>query len=322
MTSILGAMERPFEIGIALWSQQASWSEAMAAAEFVDELGFDHLWTVDHWLAPHGDPDQPILDGWMTLAGWATRTKRTRLCLFVAANTFRPPGHTAKLATTLDHMSNGRAMLGLGAGWFTREHEAYGIEFGASPGERIRWLDESTDICRRLLDGERVTVTEGRYRIEDLELLPPPVQEHLPMVIGGSGEKKTLRVVAQRADVWNAFGSPETIERKVRILGEHCAAVGRDLSDIQLTIGAQVVIRDSESEARSVFEAQSERNLITPENTKFDPATGWFGTADDVIERIRSYQAVGISGLVIEAPAPFDTETLHRLAEEVRPHIG
>jgi alkanesulfonate monooxygenase SsuD/methylene tetrahydromethanopterin reductase-like flavin-dependent oxidoreductase (luciferase family) len=314
-------MTKPFEIGIALWSQQASWAEAMAGAELVDTLGFDHLWTVDHWMAPHGDPDQPVFDGWMWLAGWATRTSRTRLCLFVAANPFRPPGHTAKLASTLDHMSDGRAMLGLGAGWFTREHEAYGIDFGASPGERIRWLDESADICRRLLDGERVTVTEGRYRIDDLEMLPPPVQEHLPMVIGGSGEKKTLRVVAKHADMWNAFGSPETIERKIRVLGEHCAAVGRDPADISLTVGAQIIIRDSEAEARAIHEAQLDHNLITPENSIIDPGATWLGSVDDIVERIRAYQAIGISGVIVEMPAPFDHETLRRLAEEVRPRL-
>jgi alkanesulfonate monooxygenase SsuD/methylene tetrahydromethanopterin reductase-like flavin-dependent oxidoreductase (luciferase family) len=312
-------MTRPFEIGVAPWSQQASWAEIMASAELVDELGFDHLWTVDHWLAPHGDPDQPVFDGWMVLAGWATRTSRARLCLFVGANTFRPPGHTAKLVSTLDHMSDGRAMLGLGAGWFTREHEAYGIDFGASPGQRITWLDESADICRRLLDGERVTVDEGRYRIDDLELLPPPLQEHVPMVIGGGGEKKTLRVVAKHADIWNTFGSLETVERKVRILGEHCEAVGRDPAAIQLTVGAQVIIRDSAAKARAIHEAQLAHNLITPENTIIDPVSTWTGTVDDIVDRIGAYRALGISGLIVEMPAPFDDETLHRLAEDVRP---
>ena len=314
-------MTHPFEFGVSLWSQQASWPEAMAAAELVDDLGFDHLWTVDHWLAPHGDADQPVFDGWMMLAGWATRTSRTRLCLFVAANTFRPPGHTAKLVSTLDHMSGGRAMLGLGAGWFTREHEAYGIEFGASPGERIRWLDESAAICRRLLDGERLTVTEGRYRIDDLELLPRPIQAHLPIVIGGGGEKKTLRVVARHADIWNFFGSVEAIERKIRILGEHCDAVGRDLADIKLTLGALPVIRDSEAEARAFHETQLERNLITPENSVFIDGARWYGTVDDTVERIREYQSLGICGLIIEAPVPYDTETMRLLAEEVRPRI-
>ena len=315
-------MEERFELGIALWSQASTWPETMAAGEYVDELGFDHLWTVDHWLAPHGEPDQPIFDGWMTLAGWAVRTSRTRLCLFVAANTFRLPTHTAKLATTLDHMSGGRAMVGIGAGWFTREHEAYGIEFGASPGERIGWLDESAAITRRLLDGERVSVADGLYRVDDLELLPRPLQDHVPIVIGGSGEKKTLRVVARHADVWNAFGTPERIAHKISVLGDHCSAVGRDLADIRLTLGALAVIRDSEAEARAVHERHLEANRITPENTIIDPDTLWLGSADDVVDRIRAYRELGISGLIVETPAPHDHETLRRLAEEVRPALG
>jgi len=314
-------MTYPFEIGIAIWSQQATWPQLSDAARLSDQLGYEHIWSVDHWLAPHGEPDQPILDGWLTLAAWAAQTSNVRLCLFVAANTFRSPGHTAKLATTLDHISNGRAMLGLGAGWFTREHEAYGVDFGASPGERIGWLDESAGIIRRLLDGERVTVTDGHYRIDDLELLPRPIQAHLPMVIGGAGEKKTLRVVAKHADVWNAFGSPETIERKIRILGQHCQAVGRDLDEIRLTLGIQLIIRDTLAEARAVHEAQLEHNLITPDNTRINPDATWLGTADDVIDRIRTYRALGISALIVEMPAPADHETLRRLAEDVRPRL-
>ena len=117
-----------FGFGICLWTQSAGWPDVMRAAEIVDELGFDHLWTVDHLLAPAGDPQQPILEGWSVLSGWATRTQHTRLGLFVGANTFRSPTHTAKLATTLDHMSGGRAIVGLGAGWHEEEHRAYGVE--------------------------------------------------------------------------------------------------------------------------------------------------------------------------------------------------
>ena len=175
-----------FRMGICLWTQQASWPDLLDAAELVDDLGFDHLWTVDHLTAPQGEPDQPILEAWSVLMAWAARTSHVGLGLFVGANTFHPPAVTAKLATTLDHISGGRAILGIGAGWFEREHAAYGLEFGASPGERIGWLDEAADIIRRLLDQERVTST-GRYPIDDLRLLPDPIQKRLPMMIGGEG---------------------------------------------------------------------------------------------------------------------------------------
>ena len=139
-----------FRMGICIWTQQARWPDVLRGAEIVDELGFDHLWTIDHLLAPQGEQDQPILEAWSVLAGWATRTRTVGLGLFVGANTFHDPTVTAKLATTLDHMSGGRAIVGLGAGWFEHEHAAYGIDFGATPGERIGWLDEAAGIVRRL----------------------------------------------------------------------------------------------------------------------------------------------------------------------------
>jgi len=142
------------------------------------------------------------------------------------------------------------------------------------------------------------------------------------MVIGGGGEKKTLRVVAKHADIWNTFGSLETVERKVRILGEHCEAVGRDPAAIQLTVGAQVIVRDSAAEARAIHEAQLAHNLVTPENTIIDPVSTWTGTVNDIVDRIGAYRALGISGLIVEMPAPFDDETLRRLAEDVRPRLG
>ena len=129
----------------------------------VDELGYDHLWTWDHLYAIFGDPYQPIFEGWLALAAWSKVTTRTRLGLLVGANTFRNPGLVAKLATTLDHVSGGRAILGLGGAWIELEHTAHGIDFGSSPGERLDWLDEAVDAIRGLLDGEVVTSPPGGY---------------------------------------------------------------------------------------------------------------------------------------------------------------
>src|SRR3954470_7613568 len=131
------------------------------AAKRVDELGYDHLWTWDHLYAIFGDPYQPIVEGWMALAGWAMATERTRLGLLVGANTFRNPGLTAKLAETLDHISDGRAILGIGGAWFEREHDAFGIEFGPTPGWRLDRLEESVSLIERLLAGERIEHHQG-----------------------------------------------------------------------------------------------------------------------------------------------------------------
>src|SRR5687767_15064745 len=184
------------KVGILLWQQAAPWSEILDAAQRVDRLGYAHIWAWDHLYAIFGDPYQPIFEGWLSLAAWAKVTERTRLGLLVGANTFRNPGLTAKLATTLDHISGGRAILGLGGAWMKPEHREHGIEFGASPGERLDWLEEAAAAARALLAGETVSSPEGgRYTLNGLRHQPLPLQPRLPLMIGGSGEKKTLRTV-------------------------------------------------------------------------------------------------------------------------------
>ena len=180
------------KLGILLFSQAATWDEQLAAAKRIDRLGYAHLWTWDHLYAIVGDPYQPIFEGWSALAAWSMATEQTRLGLLVGANTFRNPGLVAKTAATLDHISGGRAILGIGGAWFEQEHVEYGIEFGASPGTRLAWMDEAVGAMRALLEGEAVTSPpEGHYRFENLRMLPGPVQARLPIMIGGSGERKT-----------------------------------------------------------------------------------------------------------------------------------
>ena len=145
------------KLGILLWSQAASFAEMLDAAKRVDRLGYAHLWTWDHIYAIFGDPYQPIFEGWSLLNAWARETEQTRLGLLVGANTFRNPGLVAKTVTTLDHASDGRAILGIGGAWMEPEHTAHGIEFGSGFGQRLDWLDESVGAMRRMLDGESVT---------------------------------------------------------------------------------------------------------------------------------------------------------------------
>ena len=226
--------------GILLWSQGATWPETLDAVKRVDRLGYDHLWTWDHLYAIFGDPYQPILEGWTSLAAWAMATDQTRLGLLVGANTFRNPGLTAKSAATLDHISNGRAILGIGGAWVELEHRAHGIDFGSGFGQRLDWLDEAVGAMRAVLDGKAATSEPGgRYAFDDLRHQPLPVQPHLPIMIGGSGEKKTLRTVATYADMWNAMGTPEVMAHKVEVLHGHCEAVGRDIGEIEFTLGGQ-----------------------------------------------------------------------------------
>ena len=308
-------------LGVLLWSQAANWDEFERAAVRIDELGYEHLWTWDHVYAIFGDPYQPIFEGYSTLAAWAKVTRRVRLGLLVGANTFRNPGLTAKLAVTLDHISGGRAILGIGGAWFEKEHAEYGIEFGASPGTRLGWMDEATAAMRALLDGESVTSPpDGRYRFDNLRLLPPPVQAHLPIMIGGSGEKKTLRSVARYADMWNAMGVPSMLERKVAILRQHCETEGRDFAEIELTCGCKPVIRSTEAEARRVWEAQMANNR-TPMSEVLDDDTFWVGTPEQVADEMIQRKALGFDTFIAELAAPFDEETMDRWINEVRPMV-
>jgi alkanesulfonate monooxygenase SsuD/methylene tetrahydromethanopterin reductase-like flavin-dependent oxidoreductase (luciferase family) len=308
-------------LGVLLWSQATDWPEFEASAIKIDRLGYEHLWTWDHLYAIFGDPYQPIFEGYATLAAWAKVTDRARLGLLVGANTFRNPGLTAKLATTLDNISNGRAILGIGGAWFEQEHNEYGIEFGSGFGERLTWMDEAAGAMRALLDGDAVTSPpDGAYRFKNLRVLPPPVQSQLPIMIGGSGERKTLRSVAKYADMWNAMGTPEKLRHKVEVLRGHCEAVGRDFAEIELTVGCKPIIRSTEAEARQVWQAQMAHNR-TPMSDVEDDDTFWVGTPEQVAQEMIDRKALGFGTFIAELAAPYDDETIERWIGEVKPMV-
>jgi alkanesulfonate monooxygenase SsuD/methylene tetrahydromethanopterin reductase-like flavin-dependent oxidoreductase (luciferase family) len=248
-------------------------------------------------------------------------TSRVRLGLMVGANTFRNPGLVAKMITNLDQMSEGRAMLGLGAAWFELEHEAYGIEFGRSVGQRLDWMDEAVAACRSLLGGEEVTSPpDGRYRFDRLRMNPPAIQARLPIMIGGSGERKTLRTVARYADMWNESGSVELLRHKDEVLVEHCASVGRDTSEIERTTSCKPIIRDTEREARSAWEAQMAHNRTPMANVE-DDETFWIGTPEQIAALMLARREIGFHTFIAEMAAPYDEETLERWIGEVKPMV-
>ena len=308
-------------LGICLWNQAATWSEMLDAARRVDRLGYVHLWTWDHLYSIFGDPYQSVFEGWSLLSAWARETERTRLGLLVGANPFRNPGLVAKAAATLDHGSDGRAILGLGAAWMAIEHRAYGIDFGSGVGERLDWLDESVGAMRQVLDGESVTSAPGgHYAFDDLRHAPPPIQAHLPIMIGGSGEKKTLRTVARYADMWSAMGPLDVMAHKIDVLRGHCDAVGRDIAEIELTLGIKATIRDTEAEADRVWKAAMAHNR-TPLVEVADDGTFWNGTAEMIADRLRPYVELGFRTIISEQPAPYDVATLERFIGEVVPLV-
>ena len=308
-------------LGILLWSQATDWTSFETAARRVDELGYEHLWTWDHLYAIFGDPYQPIFEGHTTLAAWAMVTRKVRLGLMVGANTFRNPGLVAKMATNLDHMSGGRAILGLGAAWFELEHTAYGIEFGRSVGERLDWMDEAVEAIRHLVDGEEFSSTGGgRYRFDHLRMDPAAVQGRLPIMIGGGGERKTLLTVAKYADMWNAMGSVELLLHKDEVLRAHCAAVGRASDEIERTTACKPVIRTTEAAARRAWEAQMGHNR-TPMSEVEDDETFWVGTPEQLAERMIARRRIGFHTFIAEMASPYDEETLERWIGEVKPMV-
>ncbi|HYM84309.1 MAG TPA: LLM class flavin-dependent oxidoreductase, partial [Candidatus Dormibacteraeota bacterium] len=172
--------------GAAFWASTGSWPGLRDAAMLADASGFDSIWLDDHLLDDEGDPDSDKLEAWVALSALAPITSRSSLGHLVSANTFRNPGVVAKMAVTLDHASGGRAILGLGAGWFEREHEAFAIDFGRSAGDRRDRRGEALPILRGLLDGERVTTGGPMYPMREALVRPRPVQGHLPILVGGS----------------------------------------------------------------------------------------------------------------------------------------
>jgi F420-dependent oxidoreductase-like protein len=305
------------QFGAAFWINRTSWPDLRDACLAVERAGWDTLWIDDHLLADEGDPTDAKFEGWATLAALAVLTKRVRLGLLVGANTFRNPGLTAKLATTLDHLSGGRAVLGLGGGWFEREHHAFGLDFGTGFGDRLDRLDEAVSLIRRLLDGERFT-HEGRfYTMQDAIATPRPVQPRLPIMIGGSGPTKTLRTTARHADQWNGFGSPERIATTSEILRERCEEIGRPFDAIDRTVTVHAVVRDDGRTARDAWDETARTHGIVGRvgADGGDRGLSIGGPPDRVAAFVDRYRAIGIAEVIVVFRAPFDQETIERLHE-------
>jgi F420-dependent oxidoreductase-like protein len=320
-------MSRGLAIGFQLWSQACTWAELMAAARAIDDASFDSLWSNDHFLplalGPDGlidDLDGPCLEGWMVLAGFATATHRVRLGCLVSGAGYRNPGLVVKMATALDHASGGRLTLGLGAGWFEREHRAFGFEF-PPVRERLDRLEEAAAICRGLLDGGRVTF-EGRwFQVRDAVNNPPPLQHRLPLLIGGGGERRTLRIVARFADAWNAdTGDPVVFARKSAILDEHCRVVGRDPASIRRSASPSIpLIRPSRDEAVAALASILRGHGLTPNAARaVAGGSAYADSAPAVIANLRLIRDAGADEVMFDFVAPFDRATLDALAGPVR----
>ena len=217
----------------SFWTANShGWDEILDACSHAEQTGWDGLWVADHFMPFMGDDLGDFHEAWSLLAGLAAAVPRVRIGPLVTGNTYRNPGVLAKIATTVDHISGGRCVLGIGSGWQENEHVAYGIEY-LTAGKRLSKLEEAAAIIRSLLSEERTDLDGEYYTFQNAPLQPKPVQDRLPIMIGGGGEKRTLRITAQYADEWNVWGTPEVLAHKNGVLNAHCEDLGRDPADIQ-----------------------------------------------------------------------------------------
>ena len=309
-------MTRKIRFGLQTAPQNTTWQELRATWKLIDSLGYDTAWTFDHFFPILSDPSGPCFEGWIALTALAAETSRVQAGVLVSGNTYRHPAVLAKMAATLDHITGGRLIMGIGAAWFELEHNAYGIPFQTT-AQRIHRLDEAAEIIKRLWTEKQVTFEGRYYQLKDAYCEPKPLQQPRPRImIGGSGEKLMLRVIARRADIWNTFGSPELFRHKIEVLREHCAAVDRNFDGIEVSWAGAALLTDSRSEKDELLRRFAAAFGITPE--QYEPGA-LVGSASEVRDRIAQFIDVGVSHFIPIANTPFNHESIRRFAEEVIP---
>jgi F420-dependent oxidoreductase-like protein len=282
-----------------------------------EQAGFDSVWVMDHFwqLPPLGGPTQPMLEAYTLLGGLAARTRRVKLGTLVTGVTYRNPALLAKMVTTLDIVSSGRAMLGLGAAWYEEEHDALGFDF-PSAGKRLDRLEEALQICRAMFTEEAPSFAGKHYRIEKALNIPRPVEPNGPRImVGGSGEKRTLRLVAQYADMCNINGSPDTIRHLLEVLRGHCADAGRDPSEITTTRLGSLFLTSSaeEAEQTSGFLREAAGADFEERFTVGDPGA--------VIDQVDALVDAGLDELIFNLPFA-DPATVRRAGELLVARFG
>jgi F420-dependent oxidoreductase-like protein len=273
----------------SIWPSSAqSWTDILELATHCESTGWDGVYVADHFM-PNG-PDSTPLDGdmlecWSCVAALAATVPRVRLATLVTSVTYRHPAVLANIAAAVDHISGGRLLLGVGAGWQQNEHAAYGIELG-SVKERLDRFEEAVEIVSSLLRERRTTFGGEYFQVTDAPNQPAPVQERLPLLIGGGGEKRTLRIAAEHADEWNAWTSPDVLAHKVGVLRRHCDDLGRDPGEIAVSTQALLFLSNDEAWLADKRGGAPGRPVIV-------------GTPDEVTETIGRYRDAGADEVII-----------------------
>lgn len=261
-----------------------SWSDILASTRRAEDTGWDGIWFADHFMPNEADVSGPIHEVWSVLAGLAAVTSRVRLGPLVCGNTYRNPAVLAKQAVTADHIAGGRIVLGIGAGWQENEHDAYGLPFGTFT-DRFERLEEALQILHGLRSEARTSLDGTWYQMVDAPLEPKPVGS-LPIMIGGGGERKTLRMVARYAEEWNVWSTPEIMAAKAAILDQHCEAVGRDPGSVQRSAVALLFLCDDDAAAAKL-------------RARDIPRPSLIGTVDQLQEIVGAFAEAGVDELIV-----------------------
>ena len=300
------------KVDFAFWSPQAGATvkTLLDRAEMAERLGYHSFWLVDHFWSP-GMPDVDLLEAVTMMSALAARTERVRIGTLVLCNSFRNPALLAKSLTTIDHISNGRLEVGLGAGWMEQEYRADGYEF-PSVGTRLRQLEEGLQILKAMFTENRANFKGRYYTATDAPNNPKPVQKpHPPIMIGGAGEKVMLRLVAKYADRWNCPAGYRDFKKTLGVLHEHCRAVGRDPKDITVSEQLMVCIGANRAEADQKWEMAKGRKPFSFTAVK--------GTPDEVVKQLREHVSWGVTMFTMMFADMAPPQTVELFAREVMP---
>jgi F420-dependent oxidoreductase-like protein len=294
-----------------------TWSQLQSLWQHLEKTGWDAAFVTDHFMPNGRDPVEETLECWTALAGLALTTKRMRIGTLVTGNTYRHPAVVAKMAVNVDIMSGGRLTCGMGAGWQKNEHLAYGIPF-YTVGERLNRLEEACQVLLGLWTDHKANLQGRFYTLQEAPLYPKSVQRpHPELLIGGGGEKRTLRIAAKYADHWNCWAGPETMQHKVQILKDHCAAVGRDPATITCSANMPLLFTDRPEEAEQ---------LIAGVNRRYGWAEPYVrdlllcGSPAQIQDKLGRLQDMGIHQVFIPTFLPaWKQEALDRLMIDVAP---
>lgn len=309
-------MSHPIRFGIQTSQQNVEWGSMLDLWKKAEGWGYDSLWNFDHFYPIFVDPNGPCLEGWTTLAALGQATSRVRIGHLVNGNTYRNPCVLAKMAATLDHVTSGRLNLGIGAGWFELEHDAFGLDFKTVRG-RLDALDEACRILKGMFTGEPFSLKGKHYTVDNARGLPVPVQRpHPPIMIGGSGEKVLLRIVAEHADMWNTSGDADRLAHLVDVIRRHGDAVGRDTEQIEKTVMMPMCYGGGSEREKFMTQLIAGMQQCTSEEAR---RRIMMGSKDECLETVARYGKAGVTHFIFMAFQPVFPDELQAFAEDVAP---